>query len=142
MPFKGHSVPPQSQDWGPPLEGALGTLFPAVLCQHPPTHAPHRHLPATLQASFHHINQEACESELSTTTPLQSCLVASLGRHISPGQTPPTRHDSPVSAPNNGLSSHQWTQPNSCCLGPAGMPSPSSALDTAHVLPPLRRLGR
>ena len=47
MPSKGHGVPPQSRDRGPPFEGPLWTLFPAVLCQRPSTHAPqspHRHL--------------------------------------------------------------------------------------------------
>ena len=46
-----------------PPEGALITMFSAVLCQSPPTHAPqssYRHLPsrllrATLQASYHRI---------------------------------------------------------------------------------------
>ena len=38
----------------------------------------------------------------------------------------------------------QWTQPNSCCLGPtaASVPAPLWLLLTAHVLPPLRRMGR
>ena len=39
FPSKGHSVPLQSRDCCPPPEGALITLFSAVLCQRPPTNA-------------------------------------------------------------------------------------------------------
>ena len=43
----------------------------------------------------------------------------------------------------NGLSPHQWTQPNSCCLSPPRCAHSSSALDTAHgSWPTVNRLSR
>ena len=63
MPSKGRCVPSQGGDWGPPTEGALRTLLPAVLCQRHPTPSPQspnchlssrtRLLRDILQASYH-----------------------------------------------------------------------------------------
>ena len=90
MLSKGHDVPSQSRDWGLPLEGAPVTLLPTVLCQRPPIHAMHiSHLPTPAPSGLFSrphftASLEACELEVTSSTPLLSSMVASWRRGTYP----------------------------------------------------------
>ena len=78
LPSKGRGVPPQSRDWGPPLEGALRNVLTVVQYKRPLTNSPqssYRHFsrsrPSPTQGQLcRPRTKETCEIEVTTSPPL------------------------------------------------------------------------
>ena len=150
LPPKSRSVPPQSQEFGPPTERAPETVLATLLCKRNPTPSPQSFPPKlrllrTIPQVSYQKNPQRPPSQRWISHHPNCHLRRSPGRehispgreHISPGRehisqmpttSPDNWRDSPVSVTQqSALRPHQWTQPNNCCFGSSGQPSPSSS---------------
>ena len=81
LPPEGRGVPPQSRDWGSLPEDVLRTMFSAVLCQHPPTHAP--------QSSYCHLPSRPQPLQCHPPGFIPSCLERPANKRWRPQRYPP-----------------------------------------------------